>query len=491
MILMYHKISPDAPSMWWVEVHAFFGQLHSLRNRQVVYLDNYDPHNPNHVVITFDGVYRNVLTYAAPLLKYFGYPFELFVSGEHIGKTNEFDTIEPNAEFATNKELKRLVDQGGRLQWHTRSHQNLCESADRVSIEEELAIPQGILELDPLGFGWIAYPHGEFNDLVLDVARQRFRGGVSCNQGTDDDSYTLNRITVTNDSCFKKATTSVIIASYNYGRFLAEAIESVLRQTIPPDEILITDDCSSDDTWDIAESYREKYPNLIRTNKNNDNLGIVRHFNLAVGQTTGDYICILGADNRLRSDYLERTSEILDSDSGIGIAYTDFALFGPRAGVASAEMATQWNTSELAGVFHIVRFPDFDSSSHQALKTMNFIHGSSLFRREAYLRAGGYLSAVPLPEDHNLFLRIIESGWRARRSPHPLLEYRQHSREQANIAAVTESQLHYYRERHKQALQDIAALKEYINRTRTSFAWRFSTPVRVAENLIRKWIGKS
>ncbi len=476
--------------MWWVTVDTFFRQLHSLRNRRVVYLDDYDPHNPNHVVITFDGVYRNVLTYAAPLLKHYGYPFELFVSGDHIGKTNEFDTIEPNAAFATHKELKLLVDQGGRLQWHTRSHRNLREYTTRVEIEEELAIPQRILELDPLGFRWIAYPHGEFNNLVLDVARQRFRGGVSCNQGTENDSYTLNRITATNDSCFKKATTTVIIASYNYGRFLVEAIESVLRQTIPPDEILITDDCSSDDTWEIAESYREKFPNLIRTNKNSENLGIVRHFNHAVDQTTGDYICILGADNRLRSDYLERTSEILDSDSGIGIAYTDFALFGPRAAVASAELAAQWNTSEIAGVFHIVHFPDFDSSSLHTLRTTNFIHGTSLFRREAYLRAGGYRSAAPLPEDHNLFLRIIEKGWRARRSPHPLLEYRQHSREQANITAVTESQLHYYRERHKQALQDIATLHEYINLTRTSLAWKFATPVRVAENLIRKWIGR-
>ena len=57
----------------------------------------------------------------------------------------------------------------------------------------------------------------------------------------------------------------------------------------------------------------------------------MKNFNKAVTMAKGDYICILGADNRFRSDYIEKTAEVLDSDDRIAIAYTDFAMFGPRA----------------------------------------------------------------------------------------------------------------------------------------------------------------
>ena len=93
MILMYHKIYPDSPTMWWVDVDNFYRQMCELKCRKVVSLDDYDPADPDHVVITFDGVYKNVLTFAAPILKDFGYPFELFVTSDYIGKDNSFDTV--------------------------------------------------------------------------------------------------------------------------------------------------------------------------------------------------------------------------------------------------------------------------------------------------------------------------------------------------------------------------------------------------------------
>src|SRR5690606_8670434 len=96
-----------------------------------------------------------------------------------------------------------------------------------------------------------------------------------------------------------------IIASYNYGDFLIEAIDSVLKQTILPDEILISDDCSDDETQIIAEDYAKRYPKLIRYNRNEYNMGVVDHFNKAIALTTSDYVFFLGADNRILSNYVE------------------------------------------------------------------------------------------------------------------------------------------------------------------------------------------
>src|SRR5690606_34614224 len=104
---------------------------------------------------------------------------------------------------------------------------------------------------------------------------------------------------------FRENKIACIIASYNYGPFLIEAIESVLRQTILPNEILITDDCSDDETQEIGESYARNYPSLISYNRNSENLGVVDHFNKAVNLTSAEYVFFLGADNRILSNYIE------------------------------------------------------------------------------------------------------------------------------------------------------------------------------------------
>ena len=168
MILMYHKIYLNSPTMWWVTVNDFYRQMAELSSKEVVYLEDYDVNNPNQVVITFDGVYKNVLQYAMPIMKDFGYPFELFITSDYLDKDNEFESVEPNAPFTSKEELQALVVNGGRLQWHTKSHPNLKEVTDRELIINELSIPEDIKALDANGFNWFAYPHGEFNDVVIE-----------------------------------------------------------------------------------------------------------------------------------------------------------------------------------------------------------------------------------------------------------------------------------------------------------------------------------
>lgn len=459
MILMYHKVAPDHPTLWWVDADAFYRQMLQLRGRRVVSLDDYDPADPRQVVITFDGVYRNVLTFAAPTLAELGYPFELFVSGNYVGGDNAFDTIEPRAEFAGEDELAALVALGGRLQWHGNAHLDLGRIDDVAAIEAELSIPDRLRRLDPRGFRWFAYPHGTFNERTVQAVRERFAGALSCNQGNDTDRYRLNRLTVTRDTRLGQARISVIIPCFNYGAFLVEAVESVLRQTYPPDEILISDDASTDDTPLVMETLARRFGDRLRLNRNATRLGIVDHFNKAVAMTSGDYVCFLGADNRFRSDFLARTAGALDRDPGAAVAYTDFALFGPRAAVVAAEIGKTWPVEVRGDEYHVVRFPEFSEESRAwLLERGNFIHGSSLFRRRAFVEAGGYV-ASERPEDWSLFQRMVGTAGSAVRCGEPLLEYRQHSREQANIRLNSEVELHHYRETCRSQQQEIARLR--------------------------------
>lgn len=68
-----------------------------------------------------------------------------------------------------------------------------------------------------------------------------------------------------------------------------------------------------------------------------------------------------------------------------------------------------------------------------------------MYRRAAFEKAGGYVKRETQPEDYNLFTRMLEAGYRAKRCPEPLLEYRQHSADQANTALASFEQVLFFR----------------------------------------------
>ena len=428
MILLYHKIYPEAKTEWWVTPNAFYLQMHDLQNKKVVYLDEYDASDPDQCVITFDGVYDNLWKYAVPILQHFGYPFELFIVGNSIGQGNEFDTVEPLAKFADQETLRKMVAAGGRLQWHTSSHPVLVGDHSEEEYQRELVVPEDLRALDPKGFNWFAFPHGQRDQALIKQSRKYFRGALACDDGDPLDVYDLKRTIVLEKFRFSTSTVSLIIPCYNYGHLAAEAIESALYQIYPPDEILFIDDASSDRSVEIAKRYEPR----IRVEANQKNLGIVENFKKAVNLTTGDYICFLGADNRFRSDYVEKGKSVLDTHPSVGVAYTNFALFGDRAAIV-APMISAKPHPQFPNIF----LQEFPANPPFDIKNTNYIHGSSMYRRAAYESAGGY-STGQLPEDHSLFARMLEKGWKAKLIDAYVLEYRQHSRDQMNLLKTLE-----------------------------------------------------
>ena len=137
---MYHKVDLMPVTEWWVSIDSFVRQMNDLSAYDVVYLDDYDAENPNQAVITFDGMYENVLEYAAPILADFGYPFEVFITSDYLGKGNEFDTVEPYAKFCSEDQLEQTILSGGRIQWHTKSHVKLVGAPDATSQIESVRV---------------------------------------------------------------------------------------------------------------------------------------------------------------------------------------------------------------------------------------------------------------------------------------------------------------------------------------------------------------
>lgn len=113
---------------------------------------------------------------------------------------------------------------------------------------------------------------------------------------------------------------SFIVPCYNFGRFLPECIGSILHQTYRNFEILIMDDCSSDDTPEVAASFQDSRVSHVR---NEVNVGHLRNYNKGLKMAHGKYIWLISADDYLRkSSALERYVEFLEAHPQVGFAFS-------------------------------------------------------------------------------------------------------------------------------------------------------------------------
>lgn len=89
---------------------------------------------------------------------------------------------------------------------------------------------------------------------------------------------------------------SVVMCTYNGAQFLKEQLDSILKQTYSICELIIQDDCSTDDTWEIVQHYAASYP-IIRAIRNEQNVGFNRNFKEAMLKAKGDFVAIADQDD--------------------------------------------------------------------------------------------------------------------------------------------------------------------------------------------------
>lgn len=121
---------------------------------------------------------------------------------------------------------------------------------------------------------------------------------------------------------------SVALCTYNGSKYLEPQLLSILGQSYPPHEIIISDDDSSDDTVDLAQSICLEAGFPVRILRNNSNKGIKANFGKAIGACTGDYIALADQDDVWMPEKLSIFSNaILESDRSIpGLFYSNLNL---------------------------------------------------------------------------------------------------------------------------------------------------------------------
>ena len=100
-------------------------------------------------------------------------------------------------------------------------------------------------------------------------------------------------------------TLSVVMCTYNGAKWVAEQIDSILAQDLQPDELIIQDDLSTDDTWAVLQDYAARYPR-IHIYRNDERLGINDNFFSVLSRAHGEYISISDQDDIWQPHKLSR-----------------------------------------------------------------------------------------------------------------------------------------------------------------------------------------
>lgn len=92
---------------------------------------------------------------------------------------------------------------------------------------------------------------------------------------------------------------SFLLIAYNQEKYIREAVEGALSQTYSPLEIILSDDCSRDETFSVMQEMAAKYhgPHKIILNRNESNLGLIGHINRVIPMTTGKWIVLAAGDD--------------------------------------------------------------------------------------------------------------------------------------------------------------------------------------------------
>jgi glycosyltransferase involved in cell wall biosynthesis len=117
---------------------------------------------------------------------------------------------------------------------------------------------------------------------------------------------------------------SVCLLSYNSADTLEIAIKSILAQDFTDYELIISDDCSTDRSWELIINYTKLY-NKISAVRTRQNEGVARNANFAVAHAKGKYLAILHHDDEFRFDLFRKWINVMEKNPRVGLCFNDYS----------------------------------------------------------------------------------------------------------------------------------------------------------------------
>ena len=205
------------------------------------------------------------------------------------------------------------------------------------------------------------------------------------------------------------ASVSVVIPAYNCARYIGETLESVLKQSYRPCEIIVVDDGSTDDTQRVLEKYRN---HIIYIHQ--ENAGEPAARNTGIRRARGEFIAFLDADDLWLPDKLKFQMDYFEKHPEAALVYSDMKLFD-ETGIVHESVKEWLRMSPPSGYV----FPELFAETL-------FGSGTVIFRKVCVEQVGFFDESFLVGSDYEMWLRMArhyEFGYVDR----PLLMYRHHA----------------------------------------------------------------
>jgi glycosyltransferase involved in cell wall biosynthesis len=180
---------------------------------------------------------------------------------------------------------------------------------------------------------------------------------------------------------------SVIVPAYNVGKYIGATLDSLSRQTFKDFEIIVVDDCSTDNTVDSVIAFPDKRIRLIKQQKN---LGVAEARNKGIENSKGEFIALLDSDDIAVKNRLERQVDILKNNPDIGM-------------VGSYVRVIREDGTKTKRIW---KRPTCKHEASMQLIFRNTLATSMMFRRDSV--PDGLYRKIPVAEDYDFNVRFAE-----------------------------------------------------------------------------------
>ncbi len=202
---------------------------------------------------------------------------------------------------------------------------------------------------------------------------------------------------------------SILMPAYDYGRFVGEAIDSVLAQSFGDFELIVIDPGSADDTWEVVSGYDDPRVITIRTEWEPVSATLAT----ALDAASGTWVTNLNADDRLRPQALASVHAHVTRDQTIGVLGVHLRTIDSDGAPFDDGISQSWvNTRR-------------DLNDPEAWIWTNYLAGCSFIRRSSLIDVGGY-GQFDTIYDWDLWIRALAAGLRFEVLPAVLMEWRRH-----------------------------------------------------------------
>ena len=208
-----------------------------------------------------------------------------------------------------------------------------------------------------------------------------------------------------------KPSVSVVISTYNGASFIGETLSSILAQTHAPDEVVIVDDCSTDQTESVVASIARESATPIHFERLPQNSGNPsKPLNVGISKAIGEFILTLDQDDLIRPRRVEASLKALRAFPNSGFAIGRFSILG----FAEGDMGQVWPTSQFSDISDYIdpdaEFSLLDSKpAFAALLLKNFAGSTSnfSFTKSLWEKIGGFDQTIKTCSDLDFILRVV------------------------------------------------------------------------------------